>query len=212
MRQEAMLSKHSAAFDYDHGDVLLATDGRHSALSDVFDTQMQHYSGAWEFRGHGVFDAHWDTSAPGRQHGRWVHHLGAESRKLRCLLEGEDLHGFRCCDHSGIRGLHAADVFPNLHFRCLHGGSDHGGGEVRAVPAQGSDDTTGILGNVASDNWHEGIRKLQRPEVVLDGWVRLLEDLHGREGGVGASGAAGGLHARLPGIQGPSLRLLWIFP
>ena len=36
--------------------------------------------GAWELWGHGVFDAHRDTSAPGRQHGRWVHHLGAESR------------------------------------------------------------------------------------------------------------------------------------
>ena len=114
---------------------------------------------------------------------------GHETRPSHWLCRG---------DHAGVCGLHTADVLPNLHLRGLHGRSDHGGGEVGAVPAQRGDDASGILqgtrsevqqecargsgirvalllrrsallGNVAGDNGHESIVQLQRAEVMLDG-------------------------------------------
>mmetsp|Transcript_95238 Transcript_95238/g.226800 ORF Transcript_95238/g.226800 Transcript_95238/m.226800 type:complete len:253 (-) Transcript_95238:570-1328(-) len=211
MGQEAMLAKHSTALDHDHGDVLLAADGCDPPLALLLIVQLGHYSGAWVVRGHGVAHAHGHPLLPGRQHRSRVHHLGAKGGQLRRLLEGQNPDRLRRCDDPGIRGLHPAHVLPDLDLGGLDRGADHRGREIRAVAAQGGDDPFGVLRYVASDDWYMGVMQLERAQLVADFRGRILEDLHRGKGGVRRSGAAGGLHADVPGIDSSSLHLLGTF-
>lgn len=96
---------------------------------------------------------------------------------------------FRTRNHSRVSCLNSTDIFPDLDFCRFHGRSNDSRREVGTISSQCSDNSFGILknvaqdqtrnvmlspnskllGNISSDNGKIGIVVLQRAQMVLNG-------------------------------------------
>lgn len=96
---------------------------------------------------------------------------------------------FRTWNHSRVSCLNSTDIFPDLDFCSFHGRSNDSRREVRTISSQCSDNSFGILknvaqdqtrnvilspnskllGNISSDNGKVSIVVLQRAQMVLNG-------------------------------------------